>query len=224
VSELLVALGRLAKERQIQEPGWPVKIARRIRLAIKTAKDWKLSNRRYGEYTRPWRERAQIPPPRLAAHLVECKIKGKPWSTALRKYSEDARAAISTRAAEILSGDKAKARKNFIEDHASKIAAELRREWFSSAGKSGRPLGKRTHPGDNWLSLDEIVTTIVPIIEKATGTSLKPVAISKNEIKSSAFAALVAAVKEEHPADVESVNRTLARLRAQVRAQNAPNA
>ena len=221
MSDLLAALGRLAKERQIEEPGWSEKIERRILRAIQAAKDRKQRNRRYGEYTRPWRKRAQIPTPRLAAHLVECKIKEKPWSTVLREYSEDARAKISTRATKILSGDKPKARKNFIEVPASKIAAELHREWFSSAGKSGRPRGKRTHGDDNWLSLDEIVATVVPIIEETTGTSLKPVAISKYEIKSSAFAVLVAAVREQHPADAdeqidaeEFINRTLARLRA----------
>jgi hypothetical protein len=182
-----------------------------------------MRDRRYGEFTQPWRERAQIPTPRLAAHLVECKIEKKPWRTVLRIYSEDVRAELSKRATEILSGDKPKARKNFIEARASEIATELQNEWFGWKGRKGRPPGKRTHGNDNWLSLDEIVTTVAPLIEEIAGTELKPVAVPKAGIRSPAFEAFVAAIRSEHPrATFESIRRTLARLRAKGRSRTAP--
>lgn len=211
MSKLLrAALVRLASQRHIDVPEWAEKNERRIWRALQNAKDKKLRNRRYGEFTQPWRDRAQIPTPRLAAHLVECKTKERQWSAVLRKYSDEARAIISTRATEILGRAKIKARKNFTENYASKIAAELHQDWFSAAGKSGRPIGKRTHGDDDWLSLDEIVATVAPIIEEIADTKI-------SGMKSTPFPALVSAVRmnKGHSARTEEfIARTLSRLKA----------
>jgi hypothetical protein len=71
---------------------------------------------------------------------------------------------------------------------------------------------------DNWLSLEEIITTLLPIIEEVAGTELEPTMGSKNKTESLAFAVLVAAFKTERPAGaeepIESIVRMLSRLKA----------
>jgi hypothetical protein len=149
--------------------------------------------------------------------LVEHKIKEKRWRGLLKQHSETVQAKIAKRAAAILSGAKRKARKDYTEGHASEIAAELQKEWFSWKGKTGRPLGKHT---DSFLSLEEMVAVLLPIIEEEANKKLKIPVVSEliSEIQPASFAALVAAIKIERRGTLcESVARSVARVRRKMR-------
>jgi hypothetical protein len=220
--ELLQALNRLAKEINVQEVGWAEKVRRKIKRALQFAKDNELRNRRYDEFISPRKKQRPLPNIKWATHLVSVKLNKKRWGRG-KKPSNQALCKIKMRAAHILSGAKAKSRKNFTEDEAARLANETREEWFSSKGELGRPTGKRTDGGTDhkWLSVEQIVAVILRTIEESANTKLK-VVISDSElifeIQSPTFAALVAAVRTERPGiSLETAARMVARVRSESR-------
>jgi hypothetical protein len=214
--DLLDALRRIGKDRHSQKVGWAEQARRRISRAIKYQKDKKLRYRRYGEFTRKWRERKQAPGIQWANYLATTKLKKNRWGRG-KKPSDKVLSEIAARTVQILIGSKTKSRKNFVEQNAACLAGEIRREWFSSSGKAGRPPGKRSDSDSQRLSLEEVVSVVLPIIEEIAAAKVKPV-ISASEaladIKSPTFQALVAAVKTEIKfVSTDSIARAVARVR-----------
>jgi len=222
--ELLDALSRIAKQIHTEDDDWAQKGKRRILRALKSAQDRKLGDRRYDEFVRPWKERKESPyrSPGIkwATDLMTLKLKKKRWGRG-KKPSDKVLSEIETRAAQILSGSKSKSRKNFAEDQAEKLAGEVRREWrreWFPPSKVGRPAGKRTFSKIQPLSIEEIVSVTMPIIEEMSNTELK-VAVSNaesvSEIKSPTFAVLVAVINTQLPGvPIESIARAVARVRS----------
>jgi hypothetical protein len=214
--DLVAALNRIGKDNHSQEVGWAEKASGRILRAIKFEKDKKLRNQRYGQFTRPWRGRKPAPGIQWAQHLATTKLKKKRWGRG-KKPSDKVLSEIAARTAQILIGSKTKSHKNFVEQIAAGLTGEIRREWFSSRGRVGRPPGKRTDSDSQRLSLEEVVSVVLPIIEEIAAAKVK-VVISASEapadIKSPSFQALVAAVKTEIKfVSTDSIARAVARVR-----------
>jgi hypothetical protein len=219
--ELVDTLDRIPKQIHAEDAEWAQKGARRILRALQAAKDKKLRDQHYAEFTRSWKERKQSPIQspgiKWATHLISLKLKKKHWGRGAKPLDK-VLSEIETRAAQILSGSRSKSRKNFVEDQAEKLADEVRQEWlreWSPPRKTGRPFGGHAHKR---LSLEEIVSVAIPIIEEMANAKLK-VVVSKTEsvaeITSPTFAALVAVINTQLPGNnIESIAKAVARVRS----------
>ena len=133
---------------------------------------------------------------------------------------------VEQRAVELLVAAKLKGKKNPIETDAAILAERVRSKW-QTANRRGRPKGARSTKGMEInrvpVSIEEVIQTVLPIIERFAGTAIRVVVRNSNDlsaIDSPIFAVLVAAVRTAIPsADVETIGRTVKLVRRKARQQ-----
>jgi hypothetical protein len=124
---------------------------------------------------------------------------------------------VEQRALAILNDAQRVAKKNFLEQDATKLADAVKADWFSPRGKQGRPAGSKIKLARRTIedkpkltSVAEVIETILPTIEQLAGpkASSSP---SSTKIKAVVSAVLSSADLECTPELAASVVRRLRR-------------